>query len=103
MDGAWVLWLWARCAAGLYQAAARGYGTDVGRPVTVTVGGGVHGFPAVLTSFIGRDGPVCEVAGLLEGYRLVSVTGPGRGGEDPAGRPGGPAGGQPVHGRGLAG
>ena len=74
-------WLWARCAAGLYRAASRGYGTDVGRPVTVTVGGGVHGFPAVLTSFIGRDGPACEVAGLLEESRLVTVTGPGGSGK----------------------
>ena len=39
--------------------------------------GGVHGFPAVLTSFVGRDGAVREVAGLLEEYRLVTVTGPG--------------------------
>jgi len=39
--------------------------------------GGVHGFPAALTSFIGRAGPVREVAGLLEEYRLVTVTGPG--------------------------
>ena len=37
----------------------------------------MHGFPAVLTSFIGRDGLVREVAGLLEEYRLVTVTGPG--------------------------
>jgi predicted ATPase/DNA-binding CsgD family transcriptional regulator/DNA-binding XRE family transcriptional regulator len=39
--------------------------------------GGVYGFPAALTSFIGRDGPVREVAGLLEEHRLVTVTGPG--------------------------
>ncbi len=39
--------------------------------------GGVHGFPAELTSFIGRDGPVREVARLLEEHRLVTVTGPG--------------------------
>jgi predicted ATPase/DNA-binding CsgD family transcriptional regulator len=37
----------------------------------------VHGFPAVLTSFVGRDVPVREVADLLQKYRLVSVTGPG--------------------------
>ena len=37
----------------------------------------MHGFPAVLTRFIGRAGPVREVAGLLEEYRLVTVTGPG--------------------------
>ena len=39
--------------------------------------GGVRGFPAVLTSFVGRDGAVREVAELLEQYRLVTVTGPG--------------------------
>jgi len=38
---------------------------------------GVHGFPAVLTSFVGRAGAVREVAGLLGEYRLVTVTGPG--------------------------
>jgi hypothetical protein len=38
---------------------------------------GVHGFPAVLTSFVGRAGPVREVAGLLGESRLVTVTGPG--------------------------
>ena len=42
-----------------------------------TAAGGVHGFPAALTSFIGRAGAVREVAGLLEEYRLVTVTGPG--------------------------
>jgi predicted ATPase len=41
----------------------------------------VHGFPAALTSFIGRDGPVHEVAGLLERRRLVTVTGPGGSGK----------------------
>jgi predicted ATPase len=43
--------------------------------------GGVHGFPAALTSFIGRDGACCEVAGLLEECRLVTVTGPGGAGK----------------------
>jgi predicted ATPase/DNA-binding CsgD family transcriptional regulator len=38
---------------------------------------GVHGFPAVLTSFVGQAGAVLKVAGLLEEYRLVTVTGPG--------------------------
>jgi hypothetical protein len=46
-----------------------------------TAPGGVHGFPAVLTSFVGRDGPVREVAGLLERHRLVTVTGPGGAGK----------------------
>jgi predicted ATPase len=53
----------------------------VGGPATATATGGVHGFPAVLTSFIGRDGPVREVADLLEEYRLVTVTGPGGSGK----------------------
>ena len=39
--------------------------------------GGVHGFPAVLTSFVGRAGSAREVAGLLGEYRLVTLTGPG--------------------------
>jgi predicted ATPase/DNA-binding CsgD family transcriptional regulator len=47
----------------------------------VTGAGGVHGFPAALTSFIGRDGPLREVAGLLEEHRLVTVTGPGGAGK----------------------
>jgi non-specific serine/threonine protein kinase len=42
-----------------------------------TAAAGVHGFPVVLTSFVGRAGSVREVAGLLEEYRLVTVTGPG--------------------------
>ena len=37
----------------------------------------MHGFPAALTSFVGRAGPVREVAGLLARHRLVTVTGPG--------------------------
>jgi predicted ATPase/DNA-binding CsgD family transcriptional regulator len=41
----------------------------------------VHGFPAALTSFIGRDEPLREVAGLLQGHRLVTVTGPGGSGK----------------------
>jgi non-specific serine/threonine protein kinase len=39
--------------------------------------GGVHGFPGALTSFVGRSGPVTEIAGLLAKRRLVTVTGPG--------------------------
>ena len=62
-------------------AAACGYGTGVGISAEVTAAGGVHGFPAELTSFIGRAGPVREVAGLLGEYRLVTVTGPGGAGK----------------------
>ena len=42
-------------------------------PVTAVV----RGFPAALTSFVGRAAEVAEVAGLLAEYRLVTVTGPG--------------------------
>jgi predicted ATPase/DNA-binding CsgD family transcriptional regulator len=49
----------------------------VGQAPAATKTGGAHGFPAALTSFIGRDGPVREVAGLLERHRLVTLTGPG--------------------------
>jgi hypothetical protein len=37
----------------------------------------MHGFVPALTSFVGRAGPVREVAGLLDRGRLVTVTGPG--------------------------
>jgi non-specific serine/threonine protein kinase len=37
----------------------------------------MHGFPAALTSFIGREEAVRDVAVLLDQYRLVTVTGPG--------------------------
>ena len=43
--------------------------------------GGVHGFAPALTSFVGRAGAVAEVAGLLAGHRLVTVTGPGGSGK----------------------
>ena len=39
--------------------------------------GGLRGFPAVLTSFIGREEAVRDVARLLAECRLVTVTGPG--------------------------
>jgi transcriptional regulator with XRE-family HTH domain len=42
---------------------------------------GVHGFPAALTSFVGRAEPLREVAGLLSGHRLVTLTGPGGAGK----------------------
>jgi predicted ATPase len=47
----------------------------------VTTAGGVYGFPAALTSFIGRAAAVRELVGLLEEYRLVTVTGPGGSGK----------------------
>jgi non-specific serine/threonine protein kinase len=43
--------------------------------------GRMHGFVPRLTSFVGRAGPVREVAALLDRYRLVTVTGPGGAGK----------------------
>jgi len=43
--------------------------------------GNLHGFPAALTSFVGRARVVDEVAGLLAQDRLVTVTGPGGAGK----------------------
>jgi predicted ATPase/DNA-binding CsgD family transcriptional regulator/transcriptional regulator with XRE-family HTH domain len=74
---------------GLFVAAARGRGAAAevlaaGRraardaPAAMS---GMHGFPAALTSFVGRAGPLREVAGLLSDRRLVTVTGPGGAGK----------------------
>jgi hypothetical protein len=53
----------------------------VGQSAAGAVAGGVHGFAPALTSFVGRAAAVAEVAGLLEKYRLVMVTGPGGSGK----------------------
>jgi predicted ATPase/transcriptional regulator with XRE-family HTH domain len=75
---------------GLFVAAARGLGPAaevlaaerrVAREAGPAPADGLHGFPAVLTSFVGRAGPVREVAGLLEQHRLVTVAGPGGSGK----------------------
>ena len=55
--------------------------TAVGRSAAAAAAGEVHGFAAALTSFVGRAGAVGEVAGLLDDYRLVTVTGPGGAGK----------------------
>ena len=39
--------------------------------------GDTHGFPRVLTSFVGRTQEIGEVTALLDEYRMVTVTGPG--------------------------
>ncbi len=65
--------------AGLYGGGGGGYGTAVGEAVTAV--GAVHGFPAVRTSFVGRVGPVRELAVLVGRYQLVTVTGPGGSGK----------------------
>jgi hypothetical protein len=57
---------------------------------------GVHGFPAELTSLVGREEQVREVAGLLGRYRLVTVTGQGGPGKTRLVGRGGPGCGGPV-------
>ena len=42
---------------------------------------GPHGFTPTLTSFVGRDEAMREIAALLGEYRLVTVTGPGGAGK----------------------
>jgi predicted ATPase/DNA-binding CsgD family transcriptional regulator/transcriptional regulator with XRE-family HTH domain len=42
---------------------------------------GIHGFVPALTSFVGRAGPVSEIATLLDRGRMVTVTGPGGAGK----------------------
>src|SRR5579872_5865457 len=65
--------IWPLCTG----LAAGGYGTGMEGVASAALAAGVHGFPVVLTSFVGREQAVREVAGLLERYRLVTVTGPG--------------------------
>ncbi len=65
----------------LYGSGGCGYGAGVGRSASAGLADGVHGFPAALTSFVGRAGPSREVAGLLAERRLVTVTGPGGSGK----------------------
>ena len=43
--------------------------------------GGIHGFPAALTSFVGRPGVAAELAAQLGEHRLVTLTGPGGAGK----------------------
>jgi predicted ATPase/DNA-binding CsgD family transcriptional regulator len=51
--------------------------TAVERSAVSDAAGCTHGFPAALTSFVGRARVVDEVADHLGKYRLVTVTGPG--------------------------
>jgi predicted ATPase/transcriptional regulator with XRE-family HTH domain len=75
---------------GLFVAAARGHGPAaevlaarrrLAQEASPASAGGLHGFPAALTSFVGRAGAVREVAELLEQCRLVTVTGSGGAGK----------------------
>ena len=66
----------------LFQLAAPGLDpVRLAGGEAATAAGGVHGFPAALTSFVGRACPVREIADQLERYRLVTVTGPGGAGK----------------------
>jgi predicted ATPase len=67
--------VWCRC--GLYGVCGLRLWYGRGVSAAETAAGGVHGFRAELSSFVGRAGPVREVAGLLAERRLVTVTGPG--------------------------
>jgi predicted ATPase/DNA-binding CsgD family transcriptional regulator len=49
--------------------------------VVTDAAGYMHGFPAALTSFVGRAQAVDQIAGQLGQYRLVTVTGPGGAGK----------------------
>jgi ABC-type enterochelin transport system ATPase subunit len=55
--------------------------TAVERSAVADPTGGLHGFPAALTSFVGRAQVVDEVAAQLAQGRLVTVTGPGGAGK----------------------
>jgi predicted ATPase len=67
----------------IYQLVAAGLSEQfpplksLGAGVAAAGMAGVHGFPAALTSFVGRSGELDEVADLLAGCRLVTLTGPG--------------------------
>ena len=41
----------------------------------------MHGFPAALTSFVGRAQATADIAARLTEYRLVTLTGPGGAGK----------------------
>src|SRR5271165_2263899 len=55
--------------------------TAVERTAVIDATGSTHGFPAALTSFVGRAAVVDEIADQLAQYRLVTVTGPGGSGK----------------------
>src|SRR5580704_14130224 len=55
--------------------------TAVEPSAVVEATGSMHGFPAAMTSFVGRAPVVEEIAGQLGQYRLVTGTGPGGAGK----------------------
>ena len=65
-------------AAQLYTAAPAGNRVTAVEPSAT---GSMHGFPASLTSFVGRAQATAEIAAQLAEYRLVTLTGPGGAGK----------------------
>ena len=63
----------------LYQILGPGLDRDFPRPRTP--GAAVHNLPAPLTSLVGRQSEIAELAALLDGHRLVTVAGPGGSGK----------------------
>jgi predicted ATPase/DNA-binding CsgD family transcriptional regulator len=55
--------------------------TAVEPSAVIDAAGSMHGFPAALTSFVGRVAVADQIAGQLSQYRLVTVTGPGGAGK----------------------
>jgi predicted ATPase/DNA-binding CsgD family transcriptional regulator/DNA-binding XRE family transcriptional regulator len=74
--------LFVAAACGRIQAAqVLAAGRSQAQGGSLAPAGGMHGFMPALTSFVGRAGPVSEVAGLVDRDRLVTVTGPGGAGK----------------------
>jgi hypothetical protein len=55
--------------------------TAVKRSAVTGATGSMHGFPAALTSFVGRAQAASEIAARLADCRLVTLTGPGGAGK----------------------
>ena len=66
---------------GCTAAVDGAYGNRVEGSAAADVAGSMHGFPAALTSFVGRAAVADEICGQLGEYRLVTVTGPGGAGK----------------------
>jgi predicted ATPase/DNA-binding CsgD family transcriptional regulator len=71
----------APLAVGCTQRCAAVKVIAVGRSEVPDAAGSMHGFPAALTSFVGRAAVVDEISGQLGQYRLVTVSGPGGAGK----------------------